>query len=170
MKPEAVTVRGERPGDYAAISEVNDLAFSGGEESALINSLRRDGYVIVSLVAEVPGAGVVGHILFSDLPITGPDQSVSGAALAPMAVHPDWQQRGIGSRLVAEGLIRCREQGIAAVVVVGHPAYYHRFGFSAPLAQGLEAPFSGEAFMALELEPGALAAGGRVCYPPPFGC
>jgi putative acetyltransferase len=91
-------------------------------------------------------------------------------SLVPLAVRPDRQGRGIGSRLVAAGLALLRERGWAAVVVLGHARYYPRFGFSAELARKLASPFPGEAFMALELVPGALAGGaGSVGYPAAFG-
>ncbi len=88
-----------------------------------------------------------------------------------MAVLPDHQRRGVGSRLVADGLLACRQAGHRIVLVLGHPEFYPRFGFSADLAQTLESPFgSGAAWMALELVPGAMAGvQGRVEYPPPFG-
>ena len=87
-----------------------------------------------------------------------------------MAVQPELQNQGIGSKLVEEGSRTVRERGIEAVIVLGHPAYYPRFGFSADLARRLAAPFSGEAFMALELVPGALDGSmGSVSYPAAFG-
>ena len=91
-------------------------------------------------------------------------------ALAPMSVRPDRQRQGIGSALVRAALERARQQGWQAVIVLGHPGYYPRFGFSAALARPLASPFSGDAFMALELIPGALQGGaGRVVYPSAFG-
>jgi putative acetyltransferase len=112
------------------------------------------------------GKEIVGHILFSDLPIG----TLHALALAPVAVLPGRQRQGIGSRLVQEGLRRCVEAGHRVVVVLGHADYYPRFGFSARLAEQLQAPFSGPSFMALELVPGALAGvAGQVRYPPPFG-
>jgi putative acetyltransferase len=92
------------------------------------------------------------------------------AALAPVAVLPDHQRRGIGSALIRRGLELCRKRGCAAVLVVGHPEYYPRFGFSADLAAGVKAPFSGPVFMAIELVAGALAKLERpVRYASPFG-
>ena len=123
----------------------------------------------MSLVAEVDGR-VVGHILFSDLPIVTPGATVEALALAPMAVVPAHQRRGIGSMLVREGLRACREAGHRIVVVLGHPEFYPRFGFSAKTAERLKSPYSGPAFMAMELVPGALeGVEGEVRYPPPFG-
>lgn len=162
-------IREETPEDRPAIREVNEMAFGTPEEAALVDRLRADGLVLVSLVA-CDGGAVVGHILFSELPIETAGRRVRGAALAPMAVRPDRQRQGLGSALVRRGLEACRALGVEAVVVLGHPAYYPRFGFSAETARHLEAPVSGPAFMALELTPGVLGGGaGRVGYPPAFG-
>jgi putative acetyltransferase len=91
-------------------------------------------------------------------------------ALAPLAVLPARQRQGVGSLLVREGLRASAAQGHRVVVVLGHPGYYPRFGFSAALARPLKAPFSGEHWMAAELVSGALAGvAGEVRYPPPFG-
>ena len=112
----------------------------------------------------------MGHILFSELPIETDQGVLDAVSLAPMSVLPKWQRRGIGSALVRHGLEACRERGKAIVVVVGHPGYYPRFGFSAALAKNLYGPFSGEAWMAIELKPGALeGVRGAVRYPEAFG-
>jgi putative acetyltransferase len=92
-------------------------------------------------------------------------------SLAPIAVHSKFQNQGIGSELVRQGLERGGNQGHKIVVVVGHPQYYPRFGFSSARAKGLEAPFAfaDETFMVLELSPGALRdMKGMVTYPPEF--
>jgi putative acetyltransferase len=124
----------------------------------------------LSLVAEQAGQ-VVGHILFSDLPIITESGTVPTLALAPMAVLPAFQNQGIGSALVRHALGECRQQGHKIVVVLGHPQFYPRFGRSAKLAVPLASPFSSrESFMAVELVAGALdGVKGRVQYPPPFG-
>jgi putative acetyltransferase len=162
IRPEVAT-------DHEAIRHVNRMAFGGEEEARLVDALREGGYVRVSLVAE-RDQQVVGHILFSDLPILTKSGVVPALALAPLAVLPDYQRRGVGSALVRQGLEVCAEQGHRIVIVLGHPDYYPRFGFSAALARPLDSPFSGDHFMALELVPGALAGvSGQVQYPPPFG-
>ncbi|HWY88781.1 MAG TPA: N-acetyltransferase [Gemmataceae bacterium] len=163
------TVRAETPDDLEAIREVNRRAFGQEDEARLVDALRDGGCARLSLVAE-EGRLVVGHILFSDLPIITQAGTLHALALAPMAVLPDRQRRGIGSRLVREGLRACADAGHRVVVVVGHPDYYPRFRFSARLAEPLLAPISGPAFMALELVPGALEnVASEVHYPPPFG-
>ena len=163
-----ISIREETPADYDAIREVNRLAFWGDAEGQLIDRLRAEGLMIASLVAEVDGR-VVGHILFSEVVIETDGAKLRAAALAPMAVRPEWQRRGIGSALVRRGLEICGERGHATVLVVGHPDYYPRFGFSAELARRLSSPFSGDAFMALELRPGALeGVTGTVQYPEAF--
>jgi putative acetyltransferase len=164
-----IEIREEAAADHPGIREVNRLAFEGEEEALLIDRLRAEGLVVASLVA-VAEDRVVGHILFSRLPIEMPDGAIDAVALAPMAVRPELQRRGIGSLLVRRGLEVARQRGEAIVVVVGHPDYYPRFGFSAELARRLSGPFSGDVFMALELTPGALdGVTGTVRYPEAFG-
>jgi putative acetyltransferase len=152
-----------------AIAALSRAAFGGDYEAKLIEDLRRDGVVVASLVALEDGE-VVGHILFSDLSIEIDGRPISAASLATMAVRPDHQRQGIGSRLVTEGLLVVRQRKRSAVIVVGHAGYYPRFGFSAELARKLESPFRGDTFMALELATGALAGrAGSVRYPAAFG-
>ena len=164
-----LNIREESAADVDAIREVNRRAFGQGAEVVLVDRLRGEGYARVSLVAEV-GGKIVGHILFSDLPVTTEEGgTISAVALAPMAVVPEQQRRGIGSALVRAGLEACRGRGFRAAIVLGHRAFYPRFGFSAELARQIAAPYSGADFMAVELAPGALSGiRGRVTYPPPF--
>jgi len=162
-------IRPEAADDHEAIRQVNRLAFGQDAEARLVDALRDGGFVRASLVAEAEGQ-VIGHILFSDLPILVESRTIPALALAPIAVVPKFQRQGIGTRLVEEGLRICRQDGHQIVVVLGHPHFYPRFGFSAKLAERLASPYSGEAFMALELVPGALdGITGTVVYPPPFG-
>lgn len=168
--PESAPImRPEVSADHVAIFEVNRLAFGQPAEARLADSLRDGGHVRVSLIAEKDGQ-VVGHILFSDLPIITKAETIPALALAPLAVHPDFQRQGIGSALVRVGLELCRNQGHRIVTVLGHPNFYPRFGFSAKLAESVSSPFGGgEAWMALEFAAGSLKdVVGRAEYPPPF--
>jgi len=169
---EPLVIRAETVDDVAAIRAVNVAAFGRENEARLVEASRRSPDFIreLSLVADEAGH-VVGHILFSAIRILSRASAIPALALAPMAVLPGLQNRGIGSRLVRVGLGECRRLGHRIVIVVGHPAYYPRFGFSSARAYRLEAPFPvpDSAFLALELVPGALAeARGPVEYPPAF--
>lgn len=163
-------IRPETPADYGAIAGVNRAAFGGDTEARLIELLRDARQVVASLVAEEDGR-IVGHILFSGLRIETPNGVIMAASLAPMAVVPERQRQGIGTALVRAGLDQCRKEFLPAVIVVGHPDYYPRFGFSAELARNLKSPYSrsGDAWMALELAPGVLkGVSGTVHYPEAF--
>lgn len=162
-------IRERQAVDDDAIRRLNDAAFGGPDESKLVEHLRAADLAAIELVA-VEGTAVVGHILFSPLGVTHGKKAIRSLSLAPMSVQPGHQRRGIGSELIRAGLAFAKTRGWQAVFVLGHPDFYPRFGFSATLARPFKAPFSGKAFMALELEPGALAGGdGHVVYPPPFG-
>ncbi|HEV3256980.1 MAG TPA: N-acetyltransferase [Gemmataceae bacterium] len=162
-------IRAVTAADHDGVSHVHRLAFSRGDEARLVDALRAGGFARASLVAEKDGQ-VVGHVLFTDLPIITEEGTAAALALAPLGVLPAYQGQGIGSALVRRGLELCREQGHRIVVVLGHPDFYPRFGFSSHLTAKLESPFSGRpSFMAAELVPGALeGVSGRVEYPPPF--
>ncbi|MFC3712415.1 GNAT family N-acetyltransferase [Sphingoaurantiacus capsulatus] len=157
-------IRDATPADIDAIRAVETAAFGQPDEPALVDRLRSDGDALVELVAVEAGA-ITGHILFSRLGIG----ATNGAALAPVAVLPDRQGRGIGGALIHAGLDRCRALTLPAVVVLGHADYYPRFGFSATLGERLTGPFSGPSFMAIELTPGGLPAGAGIRYAPAFG-
>jgi putative acetyltransferase len=160
----------EEPRHRPAVLEVNRLAFKGEAEAQLIEALDRDGEVIASLVA-FDGEEVIGHILFSRLDVEVEAQSIRAAALAPMAVTPGRQKQGIGSQLIRHGIEVMRSKGQAAIIVVGHEAYYPRFGFRHDLVRNLVCPFNQyEAFMGLELLDGSLAGRPGTCrYPEAFG-
>jgi putative acetyltransferase len=149
---EHVTVRPEAPSDRAAVRAVNTSAFDTAAEADLVDRLREQASPLVSLVAQVAG-GVVGHILFSPLTL-GEHRGLQIMGLAPMAVAPERQRRGIGSALVRVGLQQCRQLGAGAAVVLGHPAYYPRFGFlpAARFGIGCEYDAPAEAFMLIELQ------------------
>jgi putative acetyltransferase len=166
------SVRPERPEDRQTIHQINQAAFEGEVEARLVDNLRgTPGFIPeLSLVAESDGR-VVGHILFSIVHIQSDAGRTPVLALAPMAVTPERQNEGIGSLLVREGLERCKALGYGAVILVGHANYYPRFGFTPAGERGIRLPFEApdEAFMALELVPGALkGVTGMVEYPPEF--
>ena len=166
-----VLIRAETSADAAAIDRVNREAFGGDQEAQLVALLREQGFVIASLVAMDDSDQVVGHILFSPATIVTGSHEMRVASLAPMAVARGQQRRGIGSMLVERGLQECKRAGYRAAIVVGHPNYYPRFGFSAALVANLENPFAkGDAFMGMELSRGALTDldAGRVVYPGVF--
>ena len=150
-------VRAERTADVDAVHELNRAAFEGPDEARIVDALRGAVTPLVSLVAEVDGA-VVGHILFSPVTV-GPALHLPLMGLAPMAVLPAHQRKGIGSALVRAGLDACRELGAVGVVVLGHAAYYPRFGFvpASRFGLGCEYDVPDDVFMTLELVAGGLA-------------
>lgn len=161
-------IRDATPSDYAAIRQVVRHAFGQDDEASLVEQLRADGDALVELVA-ASDIAIQGHILYSPLAIERGDKTLQAAALAPVSVLPAFQRKGIGGELIRAGNARCAALGLDAIIVLGHADYYPTFGFSAALAESLEAPFSGPHFMALELRPDALKAGGRVRYAKAFG-
>ena len=163
-----ISVRLEQLGDEPGVRDTNELAFGEPVEARLVDALRSAADYL-SLVATLDGR-VVGHILFTPVTLE-PPITRRMAGLAPMAVRPEHQRSGIGGQLIRAGLEECRRNGYVAVVVLGHPEYYPRFGFARAETFGLrcEFPSRPEAFMAIELEPGALSGvRGLVRYLPQF--
>lgn len=154
--------------DYPAIRQVVRHAFNQDDEANLVEQLRADGDALVELVA-ASDIAIQGHILYSPLAIVRGGEILRAAALAPVSVLPAFQKHGVGGELIRAGNARCVELGCVAIIVLGHAEYYPRFGFSSSLAESLQAPFSGPHFMALEIEPGMLANGGKVQYAKAFG-
>jgi putative acetyltransferase len=165
-----VRIRAERPEDRAAVLRLNRLAFGSDDEAQIIEALDRDGLILASLVA-LEDEEVAGHILFSPVGLNVAGQDVKAAVLGPLAVRPQSQRHGIGSALLRAGLRLMREQGQEAVLVLGHEAYYPRFGFRHDLVANIESRFTEyEAFMGLELKPGVLAGKPGTCtYPKAWG-
>jgi putative acetyltransferase len=150
-------VRAETDGDIDAIRRVHQSAFETPMEARLVDRLRENGNATISLVA-VSDGGIVGHVLFSPVSIEPEAADRSGLGLAPVAVQPEFQRRGIGTRLIEQGLDACRSIGCDFVVVLGDPAYYARFGFERADRRGFANEYDAtDAFMALELRPGALS-------------
>ncbi|HVF28142.1 MAG TPA: N-acetyltransferase, partial [Pyrinomonadaceae bacterium] len=130
------TVRVESPEDISAIRRVNEQAFGSPQEAALVDALREVARPFVSIVA-VEDDQVVGHISFRPVTIDGAGSVRRAMGLAPMAVLPEHQRRGIGSLLARAGLEECQQLGCDVVVVLGHPEYYPRFGFRPAGERGL---------------------------------
>jgi len=165
-------IRAERESDHADVKGLLVLAFGRENEGKLVEALRKDEAFDeeVTLVAVVDRQ-LIGHVMFSQLKIESESGSVPALALAPLAVRPDFQNQGIGTLLVEEGIKAARGGGHRIVIVVGDPGFYSRFGFSPASPLGLKASLQVPpgAFMALELVPGALAGvRGTVVYPPAF--
>lgn len=164
-----VILRPEFAEDRVAVRRVNVLAFGTADEADLVEALHRDGLVLSSIVAEAAGV-VVGHILFSRMWVDSAAGAIDTVCLAPMAVVPSRQRGGIGSALVRQGIVEMEARGERVIVVVGHPAYYPRFGFARASGHGITSPFPDDAFMVLELKPGGLAGvSGSARYPSAFG-
>jgi putative acetyltransferase len=120
-----IEIRDERPGDIAEIHALNNLAFQQEQEANIVDALRQNRAARLSLVAVADGQ-IVGHIMYSPITIAG---KYEGAALGPMAVLPEYQRKGVGSKLVAAGNERLLKEGCAYIIVLGHAEYYPRFGF-----------------------------------------
>ena len=169
-KDPGVSIRPEIPEDRDAVFRVNAAAFGADAEARLVNRLRVEADPFISLVAEMDGK-IVGHICFSPVTLAGhPEAEIMG--LAPMAVLPEHQRQGIGTLLVRAGLDHCRVAGASAVIVLGHPGYYPRFGFVPASRFGITSEYDApdEAFMALELVPDSLTgSAGTARYHSAFG-
>ena len=162
-------IRPETETDLASIRAVNEAAFETSAEANVVEALRNKGVPLVSLVAEVDGM-LVGHILFSPVSLNE-HAYLHVMGLGPMAVLPDYQRKGIGSALVRQGLKCCKDIGSCAVVVVGHPRYYPRFGFVSARRHLLRSEYDvpEDVFMAAELVAGALnGVSGLVRYDDAF--
>lgn len=175
--PPVVVIRAERaddPADVAAVRAVELAAFPTDAEAKLIDALRASGAYADgwSLVAEVEG-GVVGHCLLTSATLERPDGArVAGrvVALGPIAVVPAWQSRRIGAKLMHAALELLVREGVAVVVLLGHPTYYPRFGFKPARSQGLRPPdaWPDEAWMACRLPAWTPDDVGVVRYAQPF--
>jgi putative acetyltransferase len=149
-------IRPEHPEDIERIRSINIEAFESDAEARLVDALRNSGIELISLVAEEKGE-LIGHILFS--PVTmDPQCDIKITGLAPMAVLPKWQRKGVGTQLVEAGLEACCQAGYEAVVVLGHPGYYPRFGFEPSIKYGIKSEYDvpPEVFMIRELREGVL--------------
>lgn len=165
-----LTIRAESEKDYAAIRDVVEQAFEQPQEATLVEALRALASPFISLVAEEDGE-IIGHILFTPVTVESEEGSFEAIGLAPLAVRPDHQRRGVGGKLVVAGLDACLQRGFDLIFVLGHAHYYPRFGFIPAIRKGFtcEYPVPEDVFMVAELRAGA--AGGRrglVKYHPAF--
>jgi putative acetyltransferase len=147
-----INIRSEGPLDAAAVREVNEQAFGSPLEARIVECLRAEPGCL-SLVA-TRNEQVIGHILFTPVSLE-PSVGFRVAGLGPMAVRPEDQRAGVGGQLIRAGLDACRQHGYSAVVVVGHPAYYPRFGFEPAHTRGLtlrDFDVPEDVFMVIELD------------------
>lgn len=172
MEEYNIVVRQESPTDFPSVYSVNTAAFKRSEEAQLVDRLRSSNSFIpeLSLVAVID-KDIVGYILFTQVSIIGKNSSDQSLALAPISVHPKWQQKGVGTTLIRNGLDVARNLDYKSVIVLGHADYYHRFGFRPTNKWGIKPPFkvSEALFMGLELIENAFAnLEGTVIYSKEF--
>lgn len=170
-------IRQEKPSDHEAVFQVVEAAFkdmpiSDQSEPFLVNRLRKSEAFVpeLSLVAEVDGK-IVGHILVSKVKIKSENGEIEALSLAPVSVIPNFQNNGIGSALTMESHRRAKALGFQMILLVGHPAYYPRFGYERASKYGIKYPFDApnEACMVIELQPDALQnVSGEVVFPKAF--
>jgi len=165
-----ITIRPETNADIAAIHQVNVAAFGRPGEADLVDTLRAQGQIVLSLVA-VQDEQIVGHVLFSPVVIPNHGAQLGAAGLGPMAVVPAFQRHGVGSQLVRHGLDLLRADGHEVVAVLGHPRFYPRFGFRLAVHHNIRSQWDlpVDVFMVAELVPGALhGRSGTVMYADAF--
>lgn len=166
-----MNIRKEKDSDKEQIWQVNAAAFETEAEANLVNALRDSGIPFISFVAE-EDEEILGHILFTPVELVGDDSGLRLMGLAPMAVLPKVQKKGIGSQLVRTGIIQCSTQGYDAIVVLGHPEYYPKFGFVPSIEYGIKSEYEvpDEAFMVLELKKSSMKGKkGMIKYHDAFG-
>ena len=163
-----LTIRHETPADRDAVYRVEHDAFDGDNEPGLVDALRDGGHLMLSMVAEEDGE-IVGHIAFSPMTVDSETESFAAICLAPLAVTAARQKQGVGGALMLAALDELRATGGGAVFLLGHPSYYPRFGFRPAREFDVHYMDDRDAFMALELTPGALDhVSGTVHFAPEF--
>jgi putative acetyltransferase len=169
-----MVIRTESVKDFEEVYNLNFLAFGYREdESQLVERIRNSDEFIpeISIVAEI-GNEIVGHILLSKAVVEDKEESHEVIVLAPIAVKPNYQKQGIGSKLINEGLGKCKNLGFSIVLLIGHPEYYPKFGFKPARRFGLDLKqfvVPDEVFMVCELSEGELQKiKGELKYPKSF--
>jgi putative acetyltransferase len=160
-----VTIRLEQPADAQPVRDLLEASFPGFQEAELVDSLRRDRDIVLSLAAEDQGV-VIGYIAFSRLMVEGGESPFAAVALAPIAVYTEYQQQGVATRLIREGHACLAALGETLSVVLGEPAYYGRFGYSNRRVARFESDYQSPYLMGLSF--GAAPWEGRLVYAPAF--
>jgi putative acetyltransferase len=174
VEPLHVSIRLEAPGDEPGVRRVNLAAFTGPEEADIVDRIRREAPAgWQSLVAVDADGLIVGHLLLSPCPVEGEDGERAGEVLAlgPVAVLPEVQFRGVGSALMTAAISLAVARAVPAIVLLGHPSYYPRFGFGSARDAGLEPPAAAwpdAAWMVRLLPAWTEACRGIVRYPEAF--
>jgi putative acetyltransferase len=167
-----ISIRAEKPADIEEVYELNKLVFGQENEAKLVDNVRQGPHFIpqLSLVA-FSDEELIGYILFSQISITNGDYRHHSLGLTSMVVHPAWQKRGVGAKLITSGLQIATDLGYTDVLVFGHEYYFPKFGFLPAARWNIRPPFDvpAEVFMALELTPNALSnVSGVVEFPIEF--
>lgn len=167
-------IRTETISDYKYVYNLNFAAFENRDDEAkLVERIRfTEGFIReLSLVADVQGE-IMGHILLSKAKVIQSNNEKEVIVLAPIAVKPDFQKKGIGRKLIEESLGRAKDLGYGLVLLIGHPTYYSKFGFQPARNYGLELTqykVPDDVFMVCELIDGELeSTNGELIYPSAF--
>ncbi|OQP67322.1 hypothetical protein A3860_02925 [Niastella vici] len=154
-----ISIHPEKPDDIDDVFELNKLVFGQENEARLVDHVRQGPNFIpeLSLVAYSDGL-LIGYILFSKVTITNGDYHYQSLGISSMVVHPVYQKRGVGAKMITFGLQKATELGYTDVFVFGHEYYFPKFGFLPAARWHIRPPFDApaEVFMALELTPNAL--------------
>lgn len=172
-------IRQERADDYLRVEQVVEKAFQQVEmtdhtEHHLVKRIRQSDAFIpeLSLVAVFKETDeIIGHVLCSKITIKHESQNVNSLALAPVSVLPPYQHKGIGRSLIQTAIQIAKALQYESMIVLGHPAYYPKFGFEKTSKWDIQAAFDvpEEALMALELQEDALKGiSGTIVYPNAF--
>ena len=163
--------------DFDAVFQLIKMAFenepiSDKTEHYLVERLRKSNAFIpeLSLVAETENR-IIGHILLTKIQIKNTQNTFDSFALAPVSVHPVYQRKGVGAKLIKQAHKSATALGYKAIILIGHQDYYPRFSYLPAHTFGIELPFKipPENCMAIELvENGLKGVTGRVEYPAEF--